>query len=171
MSAGATEAEALLAELRGAFEKQRIAAERAMAQVDDEAFFATLGEDENSIAIIAKHMSGNLRSRFRDFLTSDGEKPDRDRDGEFEVGEDETRARVMTQWASGWSTLDTALRGLSAADLARTVYIRGEGASVLQALLRALAHQAQHAGQIVLLARHLAGTRWHTLSIPRRPRR
>lgn len=171
MSGAATEADAVLAELREAFDKQRIAAERAMAQVDDDAFFATLGEDENSIAIIAKHMSGNLRSRFRDFLTSDGEKPDRNRDGEFEVSEDETRAGVMAQWTSGWSTLDTALRALSAADLARTVYIRGEGASALQALLRALAHQAQHAGQIVLLARHLAGTRWRTLSIPRRSRR
>ena len=171
MSGAATEADAVLAELREAFDKQRIAAERAMAQVDDDAFFATLGEDENSIAIIAKHMSGNLRSRFRDFLTSDGEKPDRNRDGEFEVSEDETRAGVMAQWTAGWSTLDTALRALSAADLARTVYIRGEGASALQALLRALAHQAQHAGQIVLLARHLAGTRWRTLSIPRRSRR
>lgn len=168
---GATPADAVLDELRSAFEKQRLAAERAMGQVDDEAFFATLGEDENSIAIIAKHMSGNLRSRFRDFLTSDGEKPDRNRDGEFEVSDDETRARVMAQWTAGWSTLESTLGHLTGADLARIVYIRGEGVNVLQALLRALAHQAQHAGQIVLLARHLAGSRWQTLTIPRRPRR
>jgi uncharacterized damage-inducible protein DinB len=160
-----------LPELTSSFEKQRTAAERAMSQLDDGAFFATLGADENSVAVIAKHMSGNLLSRFTDFLTRDGEKPDRNRDGEFEIEQADSRAAVMTQWNRGWETLLNTLRALTEEDLSRTVHIRAEPATVLQALLRALAHQSQHAGQIVLLARHFAGNNWQTLSIPKRVKR
>jgi hypothetical protein len=112
-------------------------------------------------------MAGNLRSRFTDFLTTDGEKPDRQRDSEFEIARAETRAELMTKWERGWAVLFATLGELSGSDLARTVHVRGEPASVVQALLRALAHQSYHVGQIVLLARHFAGEEWRTLSIPR----
>ena len=171
MSAELMSGQAFLTEIALAFEKQKSAAEKAMAQIDDAAFFWVLGESENSVAIIAKHMAGNLVSRFTEFLTTDGEKPDRNRDGEFEVERSETRASVMTTWGRGWTALFDTLRALGGSDLERTIYIRGEPATVQQALLRALAHQAQHAGQIVLLAKHLAGDRWETLSIPRRRKR
>ena len=167
MSATTPAREGLLTDLARGFAAQKASAERAMEQVDDGAFFTTLGSDENSIGIIAKHMSGNLLSRFTDFLTSDGEKPSRNRDGEFEVAGAESRESVMAQWGRGWSTLESALASLTPADLSRTIHIRGEPATALQALLRALAHQAQHAGQIVLLAKHLAGENWTTLTIPR----
>lgn len=160
----------LLDVVRSEFTKQKDAAERAMAQVDDEAFFAAIGTGDNSIAVIAKHMAGNLRSRFTDFLTTDGEKPDRNRDGEFELASADTRSVVMAHWSRGWSALFDTIDGLGPADLGRTVRIRGEPATVLQALMRALTHQSQHAGQIVLLAKHLAGDEWRTLSMPRRSR-
>ena len=142
-------------------------ADKAMAQVDDAGFAAVLGPDENSIAIVVKHMAGNMRSRFRDFLTTDGEKPDRNRDGEFATGEADTRAALQQAWEEGWRIVFAAVEPLTEEDLARTVTIRGEGMTALQAVTRQLTHYAYHVGQIVLLARHHAGERWTSLSIPR----
>jgi len=142
-------------------------AERAMAQVDDEAIFATLGAGDNSIAILVKHMAGNMRSRWTDFLTADGEKPDRDRDSEFVIEPGDTRETLMARWLRGWEALFEAISPLSAADLGRTVTIRSEPFTAIQAIQRQLSHYAAHVGQIVLLAKHHAGERWATLSIPR----
>lgn len=142
-------------------------ADKAMAQVDDAGFFAVLGADENSVAIVVKHMAGNMRSRFRDFLTTDGEKPDRNRDGEFEIGDSDTRAALQAAWEDGWRIVFDAVEPLAEADLARTVTIRGEGMTALQAVTRQLTHYAYHVGQIVMLARHHAGAGWTSLSIPR----
>jgi hypothetical protein len=147
--------------------KQRRLAEAALAQVDDEAFFRTLDAESNSLAMLVKHVAGNQRSRWRDFLTADGEKPDRDRDGEFERHEADTRASLMARWEEGWELLFGALAGLAPGDLLSTVTVRGEPHTVLQAIDRQLAHYAQHAGQIVFLAKHWAGPRWRSLSIPR----
>ena len=160
-------ATALLVELRQRFRAQRTLAEQAAAQVDDAGFFAALDAEANSIAVVMQHMAGNLRSRFTDFLTSDGEKPDRDRDAEFERAQGVTRAEVEARWAAGWAVLERTLDALGPDDLLRTVRIRGEAMPVVQALGRALAHMAQHAGQVVLLAKHQAGAEWKTLSIPR----
>ncbi|HEV2279852.1 MAG TPA: DUF1572 domain-containing protein [Acidobacteriaceae bacterium] len=142
-------------------------AERAMAQVADEHLFASLDPESNSIAIIVKHMTGNMRSRWTDFLTSDGEKPDRDRDSEFEEPP-ATREAVLAAWEAGWSCLFSALQALTDDDLSRTVTIRGEPHSVLQAINRQVAHYSLHIGQIILLAKHFAGDRWQSLTIPRR---
>jgi hypothetical protein len=142
-------------------------AERAMDQVTDEQLFATLDGEANSIAIIVKHMSGNMLSRWTDFLTTDGEKPNRNRDGEFEEPP-ATRAALLATWEAGWACLFAALQPLNDADLARTITIRGEAHSVLQAINRQLAHYPHHIGQIVLLAKHFAGDRWQTLSVPRK---
>src|SRR5690606_5792830 len=121
----------------------------------------------NSVAVLMKHVGGNLRSRWTGFLTTDGEKPDRDRDSEFAIGPDDSRDRILDRWQEGWRCLEDALRSLDPADLERTVHIRGEPHTVPQALHRSLAHTAQHTGQIVLLAKHLCGSAWRTLSIPR----
>jgi hypothetical protein len=161
--------EALLHEVRERFRAQRTLAEGAVAQVDDAALFAVLDEEANSIAVLMQHMGGNLRSRFTDFLTTDGEKPDRGRDAEFEAAE-RTRAAVEARWRAGWDVLERTLDALGPDDLLRTVHIRGEAMPVVQALGRALAHMAQHAGQVVLLAKYHAGPSWRTLSIPRAPR-
>ncbi|HSF03056.1 MAG TPA: DUF1572 family protein, partial [Solirubrobacterales bacterium] len=136
-------------------------------QVDDTQFFHTPAPDANSIAVIMKHVGGNLRSRWTDFLTTDGEKPDRDRDSEFETGAADTRASISARWEEGWRLQFSAIQGLSPADLSRTVAIRGEPHTVLQAIQRQLTHYAYHVGQIVFLARHFAGPRWRSLSIPR----
>ena len=142
-------------------------AERAMAQVSDDQMFTSIDRESNSIAIIVKHMAGNMRSRWTDFLTSDGEKPDRNRDSEFEEPP-ATRAAVLAAWEAGWTSLFCALHALTDDDLARTVTIRGEPHSVMQAINRQLAHYSHHVGQIVLLAKHFAGDGWQSLSIPRR---
>src|SRR5437868_6396993 len=141
-------------------------AERAMEQVTDEQLFATLDEEMNSIAIIVKHMTGNMRSRWTDFLTTDGEKPDRNRDSEF-VDPPATREALMAEWEDGWARLFAALEPLTDADLERTVTIRGEAHSVMQAINRQLAHYPHHVGQIVLLAKHFACDHWQSLSVPR----
>jgi hypothetical protein len=141
-------------------------AERAIDQITDEQIFATLDEEANSIAIVVKHLAGNMRSRWTDFLTTDGEKPDRDRDMEF-VNPPATREVLLQVWEDGWRRVFQALEPLSDADLGRTVTIRGEAHSVMQAINRQLAHYALHVGQIVLLAKHFARDRWQTLSIPR----
>jgi len=149
------------------FRKLRRQGEDALAQVDDAAFSRTLDPESNSLALIVKHVAGNQRSRWTDFLTSDGEKPDRHRDTEFEVGEQDTRESLMARWSSGWDLLAATLAALSPDDLLRAVTIRGESHTVLEAIDRQLAHYAQHVGQIVFLAKHLAGPAWKTLSIPR----
>jgi hypothetical protein len=154
-------------EIRQEFRKLKDQAERAMAQVDDRGFFATLDADGNSIAVIVKHLGNNLRSRWTDFYDSDGEKPDRNRDGEFELGADETRDRLMALWQIGWQRVLETVDAMSAADLDRTVVIRWEPQSVPKATLRALTHAAGHVGQIVILARIAQGPAWKTLSIPR----
>jgi hypothetical protein len=151
------------------FRQYKSMGERAMAQVSDEALFAALDEESNSIAIIVNHMAGNMRSRWTDFLTTDGEKPDRNRDGEFE-SPPETRAALMQIWEDGWNLVFGALEPLSDADLGRTVTIRGEPHSVMQAIQRQVGHYAGHCGQIVLLAKHFAGDRWKTLTIPKTKR-
>lgn len=142
-------------------------AEAAMAQLKDEDFFVTLDPEANSIAIIVKHLAGNMRSRFTDFLTSDGEKADRFRDGEFEVTPATARAEVMAWWEEGWTCVFTAIDPLRPEDVMRQVTIRGEPHTVLQAINRQIAHYAQHIGQIVFLAKHLRSSQWKTLSIPR----
>jgi hypothetical protein len=148
------------------FRQQRRLAEAAAQQLDDEQFFHAPNEEANSVAVIMKHVGGNLRSRWTDFLTTDGEKPDRNRDGEFVVA-GESRASVMQTWNEGFARLETTLQMLTAADLARTVTIRGEPHTVLQALIRNLAHTSHHAGQVVHLAKIIARDAWLTLSIPR----
>ena len=141
-------------------------AERAMAQVTDDQLTQTLDPESNSIAVIVKHIAGNMRSRWTDFLTTDGEKPDRNRDSEFEAPPF-TRPALMETWESGWRWVFAALEPLTEADLARTVYIRTEPHSVMQAINRQIAHYAGHVGQIVFLAKHFRSTEWKTLSIPR----
>jgi hypothetical protein len=156
-----------LEEIEKEFRSYRRAAERALDQVADDAFFRTLDAESNSIAILVQHMAGNLLSRFTDFLTADGEKPDRHRDQEFEMASGMSRADLMARWAAGWDVLAGTTTVLSDADLDRTVLIRTEPHTVHRALLRSLAHMALHTGQIVQLAKHWAGSSWKTLSIPR----
>ena len=141
--------------------------EAAMAQVSDEQLFAVLDPEMNSIAIIVKHIAGNMRSRWTDFLSSDGEKPNRNRDSEFEAAP-KTRAEVMRLWDEGWKLVFNALEPLNDADMGRTVVIRGEAHSVMQAINRQIGHYACHIGQIVFLAKHLQSSNWKTLSVPRR---
>jgi len=141
--------------------------DKAMAQVTtDAAFGQMLDADSNSIAIIVQHIAGNLRSRYRDFLTTDGEKPDRNRDGEFEVHEPVTREGVLTMWNDGWAVAFASLETLRPDDLEKTITIRGEAFLVFEALNRSVTHTAYHVGQIVYLARHFAAN-WTSLSIPK----
>ncbi len=139
-------------------------AEKAIAQLPEEALFAA-PSGGNSIAIVMKHLAGNMRSRWTDFLTTDGEKPDRHRDTEFVLDEEDTAERLRERWQAGWQTTLDTIGALTPADLEKTVTIRSEPHTVPQAILRQLSHYAYHVGQIVLLARHLAGD-WQYLSIP-----
>jgi len=148
------------------FRQYKQLGETAMAQVEDEQLFATLDDEANSIAIIVKHITGNMRSRWTDFLTSDGEKATRNRDGEF-VDPPSTREALMREWEQGWACVFSAIEPLTDADLERTVTIRGEAHSVMQAINRQLSHYPMHVGQIILLAKHYAGARWQTLSVAR----
>jgi hypothetical protein len=141
--------------------------ERAIAQVSDEHLTVALDPESNSIATIVKHIAGNMRSRWTDFLTSDGEKPDRNRDTEFEAPP-ATRTELMRIWEDGWSRVFNAIEPLTPADLERTVTIRNEPHSVMQAINRQLAHYATHIGQIIFLAKHFQSANWQSLSIPRR---
>jgi uncharacterized damage-inducible protein DinB len=141
-------------------------AEGAIAQVSDEQLFATLDDEMNSIAIIVKHMAGNMRSRWTDFLTSDGEKPDRHRDSEF-VAPPATREDLLRLWNEGWERVFQALQPLSDSDLQRQVSIRGEPHSVMQAMNRQIAHYSYHVGQIVFLTKHFRGSDWKSLTVPR----
>jgi len=140
--------------------------EGAMEQLSNEQLFTTLDEEMNSVAIIVKHMGGNMRSRWTDFLTSDGEKPDRNRDMEF-VAPPGTRAELMRIWDDGWERIFHALEPLSDADLTREVLIHNKPHPVMQAINRQIAHYAYHCGQIVFLAKHLKGSNWKTLTVPR----
>jgi len=141
-------------------------AERAIAQIPDDALVAVPDAESNSIAIIVKHLAGNMRSRFTDLLTSDGEKPDRKRDTEFEAPP-QTRAELMAMWEAGWQHVFNALTPLTEAQLSQKVYIRSEAHSVTQAINRQLAHYAYHVGQIVYVAKHFAAENWSSLTIPR----
>jgi len=142
-------------------------ADRAIEQVSDDQLCATLDPESNSIAIIMKHIAGNMRSRWTDFLNSDGEKPNRNRDTEFETPP-ATRVELLAMWEEGWRLVFGALEPLGDADLARTVMIRTEPHSVMQAINRQMAHYSQHIGQIILLAKHFAGADWKTLTVPRK---
>jgi len=142
-------------------------ADGAIAQLSEEQFFAAPDLESNSVAIIMKHLAGNMRSRFTDFLTSDGEKPDRNRDREFLMHNDAKREEVLTSWEQNWQLVFETLNTLHPEDLERTVTIRGEPHSVLQAINRQVAHYAYHVGQIVFLAKHLKGAEWETLSVPK----
>ena len=142
-------------------------ADGAIAQLNDEQFFAVLDAESNSVAIIMKHMAGNMRSRFTDFLTSDGEKPDRNRDQEFVVAADASRAEIVDAWEKYWQLVLGTVKSLTPENLAQPITIRSEPHSVLQALIRQLAHSSLHAGQIIILAKHWKGSEWQTLSIPR----
>ena len=157
-----------LDEVQRQFRGNKRLAEGALAQLSDEEFFRAPADPEsNSIAIIVKHMAGNMRSRFTDFLASDGEKPWRHRDTEFELATDATREQLMQAWEAGWKTVFEALGGLAPADLVRTVKVRGESYAALQAINRQLAHYAYHIGQILFWAKHLKGAGWKSMSIPR----
>lgn len=147
--------------------KYKQMAEKAVAQVPESQFSGVLDLESNSIALIIKHMAGNMRSRWTDFLTTDGEKPDRERDREFFIEEGDTREQIMTKWEEGWSRTFAAIEALQPDDLTRTVTIRGEPHLVLEAIQRQLTHYSYHVGQIVLLAKHYAGGGWQSLSIPR----
>jgi uncharacterized damage-inducible protein DinB len=149
------------------FRKLKDLADKAITQLPDEELFASTGDESNSIAIVMRHVAGNLRSRFTDFLTTDGEKPDRKRDGEFEMPPGTSRETLAADWEAGFARLETALAQLTPADLLREVAIRGERHTVVQALNRALAHLGYHVGQIVGFARQHRGANWRTLSIPR----
>ena len=148
------------------FHNYKELAERAIDQLSDHEFFAIIDEESNSVAVIAKHIAGNLHSRWRNFLTSDGEKADRNRDAEFELIGD-TRRSLMEYWESGWRTLFQNVEPLTPAHLSRTITIRGEPHTVVEAINRQLTHYAYHVGQIVFLAKHLRSTDWKTLSVPR----
>ncbi|HEX8830030.1 MAG TPA: DUF1572 family protein [Longimicrobium sp.] len=150
--------------------KYKELADQSLARVNDPQFFATLDAESNSLAVMVKHMAGNLLSRWTDLLTTDGEKPDRDRDAEFEITSSDTRAGLMRRWEAGWACAFDSLDALSPADLDRTIRIRDEPHTLVQAINRQMAHAAYHAGQIVFLAKHLQSDSWESLSIPRRPR-
>ena len=142
-------------------------AEEALAQINDDEVFHLIDPEANSVAMIIKHMAGNMRSRWTDFLTTDGEKPNRHRDQEFIIPSGTTRAEVMRWWEEGWSCVFHAITPLTADDLLRKVYIAGREHSVLQAIMRQLLHYAGHVNQIVLLAKHFRGGEWKSLSIPK----
>jgi Protein of unknown function (DUF1572) len=155
-----------LADSLSLFRQYKTVGEKAMEQLDDSQLFAAIDAEANSIAIIVKHMAGNMRSRWVDFLTADGEKPDRNRDGEFEEPP-ASRAELLEMWENGWKCVFQALEPLTDADLGRRVTIRGEAHSVMQAINRQMAHYGMHTGQIVLLAKHFKGADWKSLSIPK----
>lgn len=142
-------------------------ADKAIAQLDEDEFFITLDEEANSVAVIMKHMAGNMSSRWTDFLTTDGEKPDRNRDMEFVLEPKTSKDDVLAYWEKGWRRVFDALEPLRADDLGTKVLIRGEEHTVIQAINRQLMHYANHIGQIVFLAKHFRSAEWKSLSIPR----
>jgi hypothetical protein len=152
---------------RAIFRQYKTLADRAIEQVSDAALYCVLDPEMNCMAIIMKHMAGNMLSRWTDFLTTDGEKPTRNRDSEFE-DPSPTRAELLALWERGWSCLFAALEPLTDADLVRTITIRGEAHSVMQAINRQVAHYSYHCGQIVLLAKHFQSSNWKCLTVPRK---
>jgi hypothetical protein len=161
---------AYLAEVVRALRQYKTLADRAVAQTAPEAIFRPLDAEANSIAVLIQHMAGNMRSRWTDFLTTDGEKPDRNRDAEFEAGPGTDRGKLLDAWEDGWRRTLGAIEALDPDDLLREVRIRGEPFTVVQAIERQVCHYAYHVGQIVLLAKHARGADWESLSIPRRRR-
>jgi hypothetical protein len=159
--------ETYLADIVRAYRNYRTLAEKAIAQVADDQLGVALDAEGNSIAVLMQHVGGNLRSRFADFLTADGEKPDRHRDAEFEPPAATDRAALLARWNEGWATAMGAIEALTPDDLDRTVRIRGEAFKVPEALSRSVTHTAYHVGQIVLLAKHFSGEQWTSLSIPK----
>jgi hypothetical protein len=149
------------------FRKSKRLGEGAMAQLEDRELFVAVDPESNSVTVIVKHIAGNMRSRWTDFLTTDGEKADRNRDDEFIIGDRMTRADVMQIWEEGWACVFHAVESLAPSDLSRTITIRGEAHTVMQAINRQLTHYAQHVGQIIFLAKHLESSAWQTLSIAR----
>lgn len=149
------------------FRSYKKLAEKAFAQLEDEEFFVTLDEESNSIAVIIKHLTGNMLSRWTDFLTTDGEKPDRHRDMEFVIMPETTREDLSEQWERGWQCVFDAIEPLQADDLSRAIFIRGEEHTVLEAINRQQTHYASHIGQIIFLAKHFKSAEWKSLSIPR----
>jgi hypothetical protein len=156
-----------LADVNKRFHEARIQCDRAIAQLPFELWSHRLDPESNSIVTLMLHLSGNMLSRWTDFLSTDGEKPDRNRDAEFEDPESLPQPALLERWTRGWACLFDAVAGLSESDLERTVTIRSRPLSVVEAINRQVTHYAQHAGQIVFLAKHLAGRHWQTLSIPR----
>ena len=142
-------------------------AEKALDQLSDDEFFITLDEEANSIAVIMKHMAGNMLSRWTDFLTTDGEKPDRNRDMEFVIEPKTGKEDILNYWKKGWQRVFDTVESLSSADLGKKVVIRGEEHTVIQAINRQLMHYSYHIGQIVFLAKHFRSSEWKSLSIPR----
>ena len=163
-----TPAAIYLADVVEQFRKMKKLAEDAIAQVSDAELLLALDAESNSIAVIMKHIAGNLRSRFTDFLTTDGEKPNRNRDGEFEIGGQPDRASIMADWENGWSRLFSSLEVLTVDDLLKEVRVRGEALPALAQLNRQMTHHAYHVGQIVFVAKHLRSAAWKNLSLPRR---
>ena len=163
----ATPAILYLKDVAAQFHKLKELAEKALAQVRAEDFFTTLDPESNSLGTLMQHLGGNLRSRWTDFLFSDGEKPDRDRDREFEIEAGTTREHLFGRWEEGWRCVFQTLAALSEEHLTMTVLIRAEPHSVVKAIDRSLTHVAYHVGQIVFLAKHLASDHWRTLSVER----
>jgi hypothetical protein len=159
--------DAYLADAIKRFREAQSQCDRAIAQVSFALWSRRLDPESNSIVTLMLHLSGNMISRWTDFLSTDGEKPDRDRDTEFEDPESLSRDALLERWSRGWACLFNALSDLTGADLGRTVMIRSQSHTVLEAINRQLTHYAHHAGQIVFLAKHLAGSEWKTLSVPR----
>jgi hypothetical protein len=156
-----------LEDVLNTFREYKKLAERAFAQLDDEDFFRTIDDESNSVAVIMKHMAGNMISRWTDFLTTDGEKPERNRDIEFVMLPETTKEDMLAYWEKGWKCTFDAIEPLTADDLLRTVTIRGQGHTAMQAITRQVAHYANHVGQIVYLAKYLQGGNWQSLSVPK----
>jgi hypothetical protein len=149
------------------FKNYKKLADKAIAQVNDDEFFVTLDDEANSVAVIMKHMAGNMFSRWTDFLTSDGEKPDRNRDMEFVIEANTSKQAVLEYWERGWACVFAAIEPLTLEDFEKTVTIRGEPHTIVMAINRQLSHYAYHIGQIVFLAKHFRSSQWNSLSIPR----
>jgi hypothetical protein len=156
-----------LDDIRASFRAYKKLAEKALAQIRDEEYFVILDEESNSIAVIMKHLAGNMISRWTDFLTTDGEKPDRNRDQEFVIAAGITKDEMFAYWEQGWSCLLNTVESLQPVDLDKKIFIRGKAHSVVQAINRQMTHYAYHIGQIVFLAKHIRSTEWKSLSVPR----
>jgi hypothetical protein len=170
MSAGAdgTVGADFLRSARARLEQLKGFGDRSLERLDEAEMAQTLDPESNSVAVLVQHIAGNMRSRWTDFLTTDGEKPDRNRDGEFEMGTAVARAQLLHRWEDGWRCLFAALDALGPADLGRTVLIRGESLTVVDAINRQLVHYGQHVGQLIFLAKHLKWRTWQSLTVPRK---